>query len=483
MALNPVLHILGILLSVLAATMLIPTAVDYYYGNADWQAFLVSFAITLFFGLGLLLSTRLRHSETSFGLKQAFLLTNGAWVGIGIFGALPFMLSSTGMGITDAVFESVSGVTTTGSTVIAHLESMSHGILIWRALLQWLGGIGIIVMALAVLPILNIGGMQLFRTEAYDNPDKVIPRAAELAGGIFSVYASLTAIWGVMLMLAGMPVFDAIAHAMTTIATGGFSTRTESVGAFGNLSVEILVVLGMIVGSLPFAHYMALTRGGWRRLLLDPQVRWFMSMALGVSIIITYLLVASHDFSILAAIRFAIFNTVSVMTGTGYSSADFSLWGGSVSVILLIAMFIGGCAGSTTCGVKMFRLQVLAATARVQLAHLLRPHAVAVAYYNRRPIPEGVMNAVMGFFYLYILSFVVIAILLGLTGLDFETSLSAAATSISNVGPGLGPVIGPGGSFAPLTQAAKWIMAVAMILGRLELFTVLVMLMPGFWKR
>ena len=483
MALNPVLHILGILLSVLAATMLIPAVVDYYYGNADWLAFLVAAAITLFFGSGVLLSTRLSHTQQSFGLKQAFLLTNGAWVGIGIFGALPFILSSTSMTITDAVFESVSGITTTGSTVIANLDAMGHGILVWRALLQWLGGIGIIVMALAVLPILNIGGMQLFRTEAYDNPDKVIPRAAELAGGIVSVYTILTAMWGVMLVVAGMPVFDAIAHAMTTIATGGFSTRTESIGAFANLRVEILVILGMIVGSLPFAHYMALTRGGWRRLLTDPQVRWFMTIAAGTSIIITYLLVASYDFSIFEAIRLASFNTVSVMTGTGYSSADFSLWGGSVSVILLIAMFIGGCAGSTTCGVKMFRLQVLAATARVQLLHLLRPHAVAVAYYNRRPVPEGVTNAVMGFFYLYILSFVVVAILLGLTGLDFETALSAAATSISNVGPGLGPVIGPGGSFAPLAASAKWIMAVAMILGRLELFTVLVMLMPGFWKR
>jgi trk system potassium uptake protein TrkH len=247
--------------------------------------------------------------------------------------------------------------------------------------------------------------------------------------------------------------------------------------------VEILTIMGMVVGSLPFAHYLAMTRGGWKNLIEDPQVRWFIAISASVSLIITFQLMARIDLPLLEALRQASFNTVSLMTGTGYSSTDYGSWGGHTSVILLIAMFIGGCAGSTTCGIKMFRLQVLAATAKVQLSRLLRPHAVSVVYYNRRPVPETVMDAVMGFFYLYILCFVIISILLGLTGLDLETALSAAATSISNVGPGLGEILGPSGSFEPLSASAKWIMVAGMILGRLELFTVLVMFLPGFWRR
>ena len=470
------------LLSLLAAAMIIPAGVDYVYGYTDWTAFLASSAITLFFGFGLLLSTRLRVNE-NIGLRQAFLLTNAAWIFIGIFGALPFLLANTGMSLTNAVFESVSGITTTGSTVIPVIETMSPGILMWRALLQWLGGIGIIVMALAVLPMLSIGGMQLFKTESYETPDKVVPRAAELAGGIFFVYGGLTLAWTLMLAIAGMPFFDAITHAMTTLATGGFSTRTESIGAFDNAAVEWVVVAGMIVGSLPFAHYLALTRGGWKNLRKDPQVRWFLSLVIAFALIITWQLIATQEKSLIEGLRLSVFNTVSIMTGTGYGSANFSAWGGGVTALLFLSMFIGGCAGSTTCGIKMFRLQVLAANARIQLAKLLRPHAVVIPYFNKKPIPESVTDAVMGFFYLYILCFVVIAACLGLTGLDIETALSGAATAISNVGPGLGEEIGPAGNFAGLTNTAKWVMCAGMVIGRLELFTVLVMLMPGFWRR
>lgn len=482
MPLSPVLHILGMLLSLLAGAMIIPAGVDYFYGYSDWSAFIAASAITLFFGFGLLLSTRIRANET-LGLRQAFLLTNSAWILIGIFGALPFLLANTGMDLTNAIFESISGVTTTGSTVIPVIETMSPGILIWRALLQWLGGIGIIVMAMAVLPMLSVGGMQLFKTESYETPDKVVPRAAELAGGIFIVYGGLTLAWTIMLTLAGMPLFDSLTHAMTTLATGGFSTRTDSIGAFDNATVEWVIVLGMIVGSLPFAHYLALTRGGWSRLTKDPQVRWFLTLVLAFALIITWQLMSTQNKPLIESIRLSVFNTVSIMTGTGYGSANFSAWGGGVTALLFLSMFIGGCAGSTTCGIKMFRLQVLAANSRLQLAKLLRPHAVVIPYFNKKPIPESVTDAVMGFFYLYILCFVVLAACLGLTGLDIETALSGAATSISNVGPGLGDEIGPSGNFDGLTNTAKWIMCAGMIIGRLELFTVLVMLAPGFWRR
>ncbi|NCF48778.1 MAG: potassium transporter TrkH [Bacteroidetes bacterium] len=481
MNLSPVLNILGLLTTILAAAMLIPMCFDIYFGSPDWQVFALSSLLTAFVGISVWLATSQRGGF-DLGLRQAFLLTNGSWILIGLFGALPFMFSELQLSLTDAVFESVSGITTTGSTVLQRIEEASPGILIWRALLQWLGGVGIIVMAMAVLPMLSVGGMQLFRTESYDSADKVVPRAAQLAGGIGLVYACLTGLWAFMLSSAGMSTFDAIAHAMTTIATGGYSTKTASIAAFDSVAIEWIIIFGMIVGSLPFAHYLAMVRGGWRPLLQDPQVRWFLVL-LGAVIAFLIWNLSNNGMPLAVAVRQASFNAVSIMTGTGYGSANFSAWGGFASTLLLISMFVGGCGGSTTCGIKMFRLQVLATTAGVQIGRLLRPHAVILAYYNRRPVSNEVMDSVMGFFYLYIVCFVLLAILLGALGLDFITAISGAATSISNVGPGLGNLIGAEGNFASLPNAAKWAMAFGMLLGRLELFTVLVMLSPGFWRR
>jgi trk system potassium uptake protein TrkH len=285
-----------------------------------------------------------------------------------------------------------------------------------------------------------------------------------------------------MLTFSGMNVFDAVTHSMTTLATGGYSTRTASIGAFDSVVIEWVIIVGMIVGSLPFAHYLAMVRGGWRGLFHDPQVRWFLILIFGLVLMLCWHLM-QNGLGLGEAIRQASFNGVSIITGTGYVSANFSAWGGFATTILLIVMFIGGCGGSTTCGIKVFRLQVLAGTVKVQISRLLRPHAVVLAYYNRRPVSGEVMDSVMGFFYLYILGFVVIALVLGMTGLDFVTALSGAATSISNVGPGLGGVIGAEGNFSSVPDSAKWVMSFAMILGRLEIFTVLVMLAPGFWQR
>ena len=455
--------------------------VDLYFGSDDWQIFALSALLTGFVGVSVWVATS-RPEELDLGLKQAFLLTNGSWVTIGIFGALPFMFSELNLSITDSIFESVSGITTTGSTVLVEIEKASPGVLIWRALLQWLGGVGIVVMAMAILPMLSVGGMQLFRTESFERAEKVVPRATQLAGGIGLVYTALTALWAVMLALSGMNMFDAIAHSMTTLATGGYSTRTASIAAFDSVAVEWVIMAGMIAGSLPFAHYLAIVRGGWHSLLNDPQVRWFMMLVVGlISLLCWHLMQNGLGFS--DALRQASFNGISLMTGTGYVSANFSAWGGFATTILLIVMFIGGCGGSTTCGIKVFRLQVLASTAKVQISRLLRPHAIALAYYNKRPVSIEVMDSVMGFFYLYILGFVIIALLLGMTGLEFLTALSGAATSISNVGPGLGEVIGAEGNFSSIPDSAKWIMSFAMLLGRLEIFTVLVMLSPGFWQR
>lgn len=479
---GPVFFIVGMLLTFLAVAMCVPAAVDLATEHPDWQVFLGAAGITLFIGVSLMLSTRTVRGA-KLGLRQAFVLTTMSWVSIAAFGALPFAFSELEMSVADAFFESMSGVTTTGSTVIDNLDNAPPGILLWRALLQWLGGVGIIVMALAVLPMLSVGGMQLFATEAFDTPDKVLPRAAQLASGIGSMYLFLTFVCAVALWLAGMDGFDAVAHAMTTIATGGYSTKDASVGYFNTPAIDWIITVGMIVGSLPFVHYLRIARGDSRSLMRDSQVRWFLSIvvicvALVTVWILTQIGLGTHD-----ALRYAAFNVISVITGTGYATTDFGAWGGFVATMMLILMFVGGCAGSTTCGIKIFRFQVLYATAKVQLARLLRPHGVFIPYYNRKPIPEAVSEAVMGFFFLYILCFGLVAMALAAMGLDTVTALSGSATAISNVGPGLGAIIGPAGNFDPLPDAAKWLLCFAMLLGRLELFTVLVLITPAFWRK
>ena len=480
MKFSPIIYLIGMLLCILSLFMMIPAFVDWLYGNNDWPAFVGASLLTLFVGAILYLSNRDSTTE-HLELRQAFLLTNSAWISIALFGSLPFLFSEIDMSFTDAIFESTSGITTTGATVINNLEATSHGILIWRALLQWLGGVGIIVMALAVLPMLSIGGMQLFKTESYETPDKVVPKAASFAAGISIVYITLTVVWALMLWVAGMPLFDSIAHAMTTLATGGYSTRSDSLAAFNSSSIEIIVIFGMIVGSLPFVHYLAITKKGLKNLFKDDQVKLFLTLIVFVVLIVSIYL-NLNDIPFLEALRLASFNVISIITGTGFGTSDFNNWGGFPTTILLILMFIGGCAGSTTCGLRMARIQVLVANAKAQISKLIRPHAVVVSYYNQKPIPENVAESVMGFFFLYIISFAVIACLLGGLGLDLITAISGAASAIGNVGPGLGDIIGPSGTYQSIPELGKLFLCAGMILGRLEIFAILVMFSPLFWK-
>ena len=481
MKFQPVINLIGLLLCTLSAFMLIPGFVDYILGDKDWAAFLVSSFITLFVGAGLYLSSRENNPE-HLELRQAFLLTNSAWISISLFGSLPFLFSNLNLNFIDAFFESTSGITTTGSTIISNLDQVSYGILLWRALLQWLGGIGIIVMAVAILPMLSIGGMQLFKTESYETPDKIIPRAAIFASGISIVYIILTSLWALMLWLAGMPIFDSITHAMTTLATGGYSTKSESLGAFNSVNIEMIIVFGMIVGSLPFIHYLTILKNGWKNLINDQQVKWFLLILIFLISIVTFNLYINGQ-NFFSSLRVSIFNVVSIVTGTGFGTDDFSQWGGFATTLLLILMFMGGCAGSTTCGLRMARIQVLIANAKTQVLKLLTPHAVIIPYYNKKPIPESVTESVMGFFFLYILVFIIISCLLGSLGLDFMTSLSGAASAIGNVGPGLGEMIGPNGTYAEIPNLGKLILCLGMILGRLEIFAILVMFTASFWKK
>jgi len=479
-SLRPVFYVNGVLLTTLAAAMVFTSVADIVVGNPDWQVFVASAGVTIFVGVALILTSSGKWHRIS--IRQAFLLTASSWLVLAAFGALPFAFSGLQLSYTDAFFESMSGLTTTGSTVIVGLDSAPPGILLWRAFLQWLGGIGIIVVTVAILPMLHVGGMQIFRMESSDRSDKVMPRAAQIAGGIALVYLGFSVLCSLAYWAAGMTTFEAIAHAMTTIATGGFSTSDSSIGKFDSATIDWIATLFMIIGAMPFVLYLQAVRGKPGLLIRDTQVHWFLSIVLIAIIALTLWLWVEFETEPGSALRYSAFNVVSIITGTGYSTTAYDLWGGFALATFFLLMFIGGCAGSTSCGIKIFRFQVLYETVRVQVARLLEPHRVYIPYFNRVPIPEDVSTSVMGFFFLFICAFAWIAMLLGLCGLDFLTAVSGAATAIANVGPGLGPTIGPAGTFAPIPDAAKWIMAAGMLLGRLELFTILILFVPSFWR-
>ncbi|MEK9724105.1 MAG: TrkH family potassium uptake protein [Rhodospirillaceae bacterium] len=477
---RPVFLVIGILLSTLAVMMVVPAAIDLYYGHPDWEVFLVSAGVTLFVGVATALTCRTGGGRLM--AREAFLMTTLSWVALVFFAALPLRFSELGLSFTDAVFEAMSGLTTTGSTVIVGLEKAPPGILIWRALLQWMGGIGIIVMAIAVLPMLRVGGMQLFRMESSDQSEKALPRAAQIATAIGVIYLALTVLWAIGYWLAGMRGFDAVAHAMTTIATGGFSTFDASLGHFNDVRIDYLAVTGMIVGALPYLLYLKTLQGHWGALFTDTQVQWFLITVALIILTTAGWLWVERATALDEAFRLASFNIVSIITGTGYATADYGMWGSFATPIFFFIMFIGGCAGSTTCGIKVFRIQVLYAAARTQIHHLMQPNAVVIPYYNNRPISDDVIMSVLGFFFMWFFSFCILALALGFLGLDFLTAFSSAATAIANVGPGLGPIVGPSGTFQPLPDAAKWLLSGGMLLGRLELFTVIVLFTRSFWR-
>lgn len=477
---RPVFMIVGILLSTLALVMCIPAIVDLVLDHSDWQVFALSASVTGFVGVAMTLASNARGAE--FSIRQAFLMTTLAWVMLTFFASLPFLYSELEMSFTDAYFEAMSGLTTTGSTVITGLEGAPPGILLWRALLQWVGGIGIIVMAIAILPMLRVGGMQLFRMESSDRSEKALPRAAQVASAIGVIYLLLTAACAIAYWFAGMTGFDAAAHAMTTIATGGFSTKDGSLGAFDSAAIDVIATCGMFIGALPFLLYLRTIQGHWLSIGRDTQVQWFTVMVVLAVGLATAWLWMGEGRAFLDALRAGAFNVISIITGTGYATEDYTLWGAFATPLFFFIMFVGGCAGSTTCGIKVFRFQVLYAAAWTQMRHLLQPHGIFVPYYNHRPIDQDVIISVLSFFFVFGVCYALLALALGMLGLDFLTAISSAATAISNVGPALGPVAGPAGTFQDLPDAAKWLLSGGMLLGRLELFTVLVLFTRTFWR-
>ncbi len=480
MDMRPILYATGILLCTLACSMSIPALIDFAVGNPDWRVFFFSMVLSGFIGGALILTNAAQDFTMS--MRQTFLLTTISWIVLCFAAAIPFALSNQQMSLTDAVFEAVSGITTTGSTVMTRLQDAPPGILLWRAILQWLGGIGIIVMALSVLPFLKVGGMQLFQTESSEN-EKALPRATQLAASIGLIYLGLTIACMLCYQISGMSSFNAWAHAMTTIATGGFSTYDTSFGHHNKAYIEITAITFMILGGLPFILYLKALRGNWHALWQDTQVRGFLTIIILAVISMVLYLTLQNSAPFGEALRRASFNVVSIITGTGYTNGDYGAWGGFAVIMIFFLMVVGGCAGSTTCGIKVFRFQVLYSVTMSQLKQLIHPHGVFTPHYNHQPIPKGVASSVMSFFFVYALCFTILAIALSFIGLDFMTAMSGAVTAISNVGPGLGDIIGPTGTFQPLPDSAKWLMCIGMLLGRLELFTVLVLFLPAFWRR
>ena len=468
---------LGILQIILGIFMLIPIIAQFIYNEVD-SSFLGSSIVTIIFGTLFFLSN-LDH-EKKINLKQAFLLTALSWVSVAIFGSLPFIFSSSEFSLTNAFFESMSGITTTGSTIISNLDDMPKGILLWRAILQWIGGIGIIVMAITLMPLMNVGGMQLFKISNNDSSEKILPKSKEIALRLIYIYTSLTALCAISYKIFCMNIFDSITHSMTTIATGGFSNYNESIGFFNSIYIEISAMIFIILGSLPFIAYIKFLNGNKKIFFSDIQIKTFIKIIVFSIILLSIYLIISSSSQV--NIRSIFFNVISILTGTGYVNAKFDEWGGFSLVLFLGLMFIGGCAGSTTCGIKIFRIQILYSFISNHIKKIIYPKGIFVLKYDQNPVDNKFIASIISFIYMYLIIFFLITALLSLTGLDFITSISGAATSISNVGPGLGSVIGPNGNFSSLPDISKWILTLGMILGRLELFAILVLFLPSFWR-
>ncbi|MEM6943772.1 MAG: TrkH family potassium uptake protein, partial [Pseudomonadota bacterium] len=411
-----------------------------------------------------------------------FLLTTLVWAVLPLFGGLPFMLAAPGASFTDAYFEAMSGLTTTGSTVFSGLDEAPQGMLLWRGMMQWFGGVGILVVAIVFLPALRIGGMQFFRSESFDLSGDILPRATEIAGSLSYVYVSLTVACVVAYNAAGLSAFDALVHAMTTVSTGGLGNYDSSFAELPEASHWVAIVF-MWLSALPFIRFIQLMRGRAQPLLSDPQIRTFLTIISTVSIVLATVLVARDLHGPGDALREAFFNATSVMTGTGYAADPYDRWGGVAVTIIFVLGLIGGCTGSTSCSAKVFRYEVLIAALSLQIRRIYSPHTVYLLRYAGRTVEPEVISSIMGYFFVFFSCLVTWSILLSLHGLPFIAAVSASVAALCNVGPGLGALVGPEGNYAGLADTAKWLLSAGMLLGRLEFLSVLVLLTPLFWRR
>lgn len=472
--------IIGIFLITLAVSMVVPMAtLVVFERTGDMPSFLWSSLITFVAGLLLIIQGRPEHVHLR--PRDMYLLTVSSWLVVGVFAALPFLLTQH-ISYTDAFFESMSGITATGATVLSGLDTMSPGILMWRSMLHWLGGIGFIAMAVAILPLLRIGGMRLFQTESSDRSEKVMPRSHMVAKSIVGVYVCFSVLGALAFWWAGMKPFDAINHAMSAISTGGFSTSDQSLAKWDIPAVHWVAVVVMILGSLPFALYVATLRGNRKALIRDQQVQGLLGLLVVTWLVLGTWYWATTNLHWLDALRHVAFNVTSVITTTGFALGDYSLWGNFSLMLFFYLGFVGGCSGSTAGGIKIFRFQVAYILLKASLNQLIHPRAVIKQKYNGHRLDEEIVRSILTFSFFFAITICVMALLLSLLGVDWMTALTGAAATVSGVGPGLGEVIGPAGNYAMLPDAAKWILAGGMLLGRLEIITVLVLCMPAFWR-
>jgi len=461
--------------------MFLPMLMDLYDRNGHWFVFAECGVVTVLAGGFIALACSNGKSE-GLDIQKTFLLTTTVWVALPFFGALPFYFGSTQASMVDAFFEAVSGMTTTGSTVFSGLETLPRGLLMWRGILQWLGGIGIIVVAMVFLPELRVGGMQVFRAEAFDTMGKILPRATAIAAQISGIYVFITVACFAAYLIVGLDMFDAFVHALTTVSTGGFSNYDASFGAFSG-PAEYVATVFMLLAALPFVRYVQMINGNIFAIFSDSQVRSFLIVIAVLVFMTSFVLVSIFPHHHEQALREALFNIVSIISGTGYASVDYMAWGGFLISMFFFIGLIGGCAGSTACSVKIFRYQIMLASIKSQLQRIHSPNGVFVPRFDGRPISEDVLNSVMSFFVIFFVSLGGLAILLGMTGLDFVTALSGAATAIANIGPGLGDIIGPAGNFSQLNDVAKWLLIAGMLVGRLELMAVYILFTIKFWRQ
>lgn len=480
--LRPAIKVSSFVLCVFGLMMAVPLMMAVIYDTGNGEAFASAFAITEMLAMiGWLFSRG--YSVQILTPRHMFLMTSIAWLVISLTGALPLLFTNDGISVTDAVFESVSGLTTTGSTVLVGLDSMAHDILVWRSLLQWIGGLGVIGMAVAILPFLKVGGMKLFQTESSDWSDKAIPQSRAMVTLIIYVYILLTFLCTLAYMLAGMDSFHAVNHAMTTLSTGGYSTSDQSFAQFVDIPSHWIAVLFMLIGAMPFSLYVHfLLKRQWR-VFKDQQIRGFLLSVVLISLVLGgYLAINNDQMDTAHAFTLAAFNVVSVVTTTGYASGDYSLWGSFAAALFFFITFMGGCSGSTSGGVKVFRFQLFFMMLKESTLRAVHPRAILRRRYNGQPVDDSIIFSTAAFIFIVIISQVLLTLSLSLCGLDLITSLTGAATALMNVGPGLGDIIGPAGNFAALPDSAKWLLSVGMLLGRLEFMTIMLILIPAYWR-
>jgi trk system potassium uptake protein TrkH len=477
-----ILNIVGILVMFLGLSMALPLAVGIYYQDGSPPAIFHAMVASVAAGLGLHLGVR-RHRMETINQREGMAIVALGWTLVGLFGALPFYFADGVHAFTDALFESVSGFTTTGASILTDIEALPRGLLFWRSFIQWLGGMGIIVLSVAILPFLGVGGMQLYKAEVPSPvPDKLKPRIRDTALIMWKVYALLSAVQVVFLLIGGMSLFEAVCHTFTTMPTGGFSTRNASMAAYDSVYLDTVIIVFMVLAGMNFSLHYQFLRGQTLVFWRDPECRFYLGTVILLSLAVSWNVWGNVYQGFAQAVRHGTFQVVSIITTTGYATADYEQWPAMSQLILLLCMFIGASAGSTGGAIKCLRLLLCLKYCYRELFVLVHPHAVTHVKIAGKTVPEDVMRAVMGFMALYMGIFMLASLVMAALGTDFITSFSAVATTLGNVGPGFGTV-GPVENFAAIPQAGKWVLIWCMLVGRLEIFTVIILLVPEFWRK